>query len=324
MLAQRTLLSIVCPAFQEEEVLPLFHEELAAVLVPLEADFAVEIIYVDDGSSDATLAVLKDMAARDPRIRYFSLSRNFGHQAALTAGLERARGAVIISMDSDLQHPPEIIPRLLEKWQAGHEVVLTIRGDDQRLGLTKRLTSRLFYRIMGALSATDIRVSASDFRLLSRKALDGLLQLKERHRFLRGMVQWVGFPSAEVYFQPGERKAGKTKYTLKRMLRLAGDGLFSFSTAPLRMATYLGVAVLLVGALQTLWFFAGWLLGTDVSAGWTYLMVTTDLLSGAILCSVGILGEYLGRIFEQVKGRPVYVLKEQSNNESLTAQRDAA
>jgi glycosyltransferase involved in cell wall biosynthesis len=315
MSRSRPLLSIVCPAFQEEEVLPLFHKELAAVLDRLEADWRAEVIYVDDGSVDRTLPVLKEMAAADRRIRYFSLSRNFGHQAALTAGMEQARGDIVISMDSDLQHPPEVIPALLEKWREGFDVVLTIRAEDQRLSLTKRLTSKLFYRIMGALSSTDIRMSASDFRLMSRPALNALLRLQEHHRFLRGMVQWIGFRSAEIHFHPRQRQAGKTKYTLRRMLRLAGDGLFSFSTAPLRLATYLGAIALCMGAAHTLWLAVTWLFGSSTtSTGWHYLMVSAEIMGGAILCGLGTVGTHVGRIFEQVKERPLYLVKELSKD----------
>lgn len=329
MAAKLPLLSIVSPAYQEEEVLPMFHRELAAVLARLENTFRVEIIYVDDGSRDHTLAVLKELAADDERVRYFSLSRNFGHQAALTAGLEQARGEVIISMDSDLQHPPAVIPALLAKWREGFDVVLTIRGEDERLGLMKRLTSRLFYRVMAALGDTDIRMAASDFRLLTRKSLGALLQLKERHRFLRGMVQWLGFPAAEVHFQPAARQAGHTKYTLRRMLRLAGDGLFSFSLVPMRLATYLGALAILVGLGHALWFVGDRLAGSStVTLGWTYLLVSLHFIGGAILCSLGILGEYVGRIFEQVKQRPLYVLKDQSRDhlasQALPPHRDAA
>ena len=313
MPAGKTLLSVVCPAYQEEDVLPLFHRRLCEVLNELAADYCVEIIYVDDGSRDRTLPVLRKLTADDERIRYISLSRNFGHQAALSAGLEQARGDVIITMDSDLQHPPALIPTLLEKWREGNDVVLTIRADDQRLGFFKRCTSKLFYRLLGAVSDTEVTGGASDFRLLSRKALDGLLQLKERHRFLRGMVQWVGFRSARVHFQPDQRQAGATKYTLRRMLRLAGDGLFSFSLAPMRLATYAGVLALLVGFVHLAWFVLSLFVNPENAApGWTYLMVTLHFLGGSILCALGILGEYVGRIFEQVKERPLYIVKEQS------------
>lgn len=309
----RLLLSIVCPAFQEEEVLPLFHAALTTVLGSLDAEFDIEIIYVDDGSHDGTLAVIKQLAAQDARIAYLSLSRNFGHQAALTAGLEHARGDVVISMDSDLQHPPAVIPKLLDKWRQGHDVVLTIRDEDRRLGWLKRLTSRLFYQIMAKLSDIDIRMAASDFRLLSRKALDGLLRLTERHRFLRGMVQWLGFPAAEVRFQPDRRHAGQSKYNLHRMLNLAGDALFSFSMVPVRVALYLGLIAVLSGLGLSGWLLIRLVVGIE-TPGWLVLLASTHVLGGAMLSCLGVVGEYVGRTFEQVKGRPLYVLKESSRD----------
>jgi polyisoprenyl-phosphate glycosyltransferase len=325
MSGEKPLVSIVCPAYQEEEVLPLFHRELAAVLVPLEQDYRFEIVYVDDGSGDGTLDVLKLLARQDPRIAYLSLSRNFGHQAALTAGLEHAHGEAIVSMDSDLQHPPRVLPELLQTWQQGYDIVITIRADDQRLSLFKRCTSAAFYRLMSLLSDTDIRLAASDFRLLSRRALQALVQLREQHRFLRGMVQWLGFRSAEVPFRPDERKAGQSKYTLRRMLHLAGDGLFSFSRTPLRLAAYLGLLAAAVGVAHSAWYVFQAVRGADrVSIEIEYLTVTTHLLGGAVLAAVGFLGEYVGRIYEQVKGRPIYIVKDQSPRLAAPSQREAA
>jgi polyisoprenyl-phosphate glycosyltransferase len=325
MSGEKPLVSIVCPAFAEEEVLPLFHRELTAVLEPLEHHYRFEILYVDDGSPDATLDVLKRMAREDPRVAYLSLSRNFGHQAALTAGLEHARGDAVISMDADLQHPPHVLPRLLQAWQQGHDVVITIRADDQRLGRFKRLTSTAFYRLMALLSDTDIRLAASDFRLMSRRAVRALVQLREQHRFLRGMVQWLGFRSAEIAFTPDERRAGQSKYTLRRMLRLASDGLFSFSRAPLRLATYLGLLSVGIGLAHSCWYVIQSVRGVaHAPIEVEYLVLATHVIGGAVLAALGFLGEYVGRIYEQVKGRPVYVLKDQSPRAIADRQREAA
>jgi dolichol-phosphate mannosyltransferase len=303
------LVSIVCPAYLEEEGLPIFHEHLVGVLQSLENRFRFEIIYVDDGSSDRTLEVMQSLAARDPRVGFLSLSRNFGQQAALTAGLEHARGDAVISMDADLQHPPEIIPQLLAEWQAGFEVVITIRAEDDRLGWFKRFSSKVFYRLMKWFSDTEIRFAASDFRLLSRQALQGLLELQERHRFVRGLVQWIGFPIKEIGFRPNERCAGVTKYTLRRMLRLAGDGLFSFSRAPLRAPLWAGAVFIGLSLLHALLAVVGLAQGAATPA-WHYLLLIMTLGIGSLLFSLGIVGEYLGRIHEQVKGRPIYLLKE--------------
>ena len=304
-------LSVVCPAFNEEEVLPLFHAELCAVLGALQGEYEVEILYVDDGSRDGTLDVLRRLAAADARVRYLSFSRNFGHQAALTAGLEHARGDVVVSMDSDLQHPPALLPVLLATWREGHDLVLTLRQDDPRLSPFKRLSSRAFYRLLRWLSDTEVRAAASDFRLMSRKALDALLRLHETHRFLRGMVNWLGFPTATVPFMPASRAGGVSKYTLRRMLTLALDGMLSFSRAPLRLALLLGALLFLLGLAEGTWALAQALF-TPPASGTGVVLAALFLVGGCVLGALGVLGEYVGRIYEQVKGRPHYLLKEVS------------
>lgn len=328
----KLLLSIVCPAYQEEEVLPIFHAELSETLRELDAEYDLEILYVDDGSRDRTLNVLKSMALADGRVRYLSLSRNFGHQAALTAGLEHARGDIVISMDSDLQHPPAVIPKLIAKWREGYEIVLTVREDDPRLGWVKRTTSRLFYRVMSWFSDTDIRIAASDFRLLTRKALDAMMRMKETHRFLRGIVRWIGFPTAELPFAPDERRAGKSKYTFRKMLTLAADGFYSFTTLPLRLPNFLGAVVLAAGAVWGLVFLAQALRGTlEASLLTVYLVLANHLIGGGLLLALGVLGEYVGRIYEQSKARPLYLVKDCSQEYAegvrwaeATPKRDAA
>lgn len=298
------LVSIVCPAFQEEEVLPIFHRHLCGVLAGLESNYRFEILYVDDGSADRTLEVMNTIAATDARVGCLSLSRNFGHQAALTAGLEHARGDAVVSLDADLQHPPEIIADLLREWQAGSDVVITVRGDDPRLSWFKRLSSKMFYAVMKPISETEIRFAASDFRLLSRRAVQALLQLQERHRFVRGLVQWIGFPIKEIEFQPNARCAGVSKYTLRRMLRLAGDGLFSFSRVPLKAPFYFSAAFFALGFLHAVLALAAG------SAAWHYLMIILSWGLASLLASIGVVGEYVGRIHEEVKERPIYLLKE--------------
>jgi dolichol-phosphate mannosyltransferase len=313
--AVRTL-SIICPAFEEEEVLPQFHRELAVVLDRIAGRYETEVIYVDDGSADDTLQVLKGLARADRRVRYLSFSRNFGKEAALTAGLERARGEAVILMDSDLQHPPGLIPVLLEKWQAGAEVVVSIRRDDPQIGVFKKLTSRLFYRVMHWLSETEIPFAGTDYRLMSRRVVDSLLRMRESHRFLRGMVQWLSFPAVEVPFQADSRKAGTTKYTVRRLLALAGDAVISFSRVPLRLSGFLGGAAVLFSILYGAYAGLRWLLAPEgFSAGWAALLCSVYLVGGSVLCALGLVGEYVGRIYEQVKGRPIYVLKDASPEE---------
>ena len=311
MAAPIVKLSIVCPAFEEEEVLPCFHAELCTVLTPLEGEYDLEIIYIDDGSRDGTLAYLRQLAQRDHRVRFLSFSRNFGQQAALTAGMEHARGDVVITLDSDLQHPPNLIPALLDQWRKGHDVVLTYREDDPRLSYFKRVSSRAFNMVMRWLSETPVSSAASDYRLLSRKAVDALLRLHEKHRFLRGMVNWLGFPTTTVAFHPASRGAGVTKYTVRRMLALAIDAMLSFSKLPLRLSLILGALLVVLGALHGTLLLAQTLWSGNVSAA-QLVLVALFIIGGAILCSLGVVGEYVGRIYEQVKARPLYLLKEAS------------
>jgi dolichol-phosphate mannosyltransferase len=305
-------LSIVCPAYEEEPALPAFHQELLRVVGGLEGEFEVEVLYVDDGSRDGTLALLRRLARSDSRVRYLSLSRNFGHQAALTAGLEHAQGDLVVTLDSDLQHPPQLIPQLIECWRRGAEVVLTIRQDEPSLGWFKRFSSRWFYKVMGWLSDTETRPAAADFRLMSRKVVNGLLRLRESHRFLRGMVQWLGFPTTEVPYQPARRVAGKSKYSIRGMFRFACDALFSFSRLPLRLSIFLGLCTTLLGLLLAAATLIQALVppirGSNLGT-WTILSAVA-LVGGTILSSLGIVGEYVGRIYEQVKDRPLYLLKE--------------
>jgi glycosyltransferase involved in cell wall biosynthesis len=317
-------ISIVCPAYEEEEVLPRFHAELCSVLAGLGPDYKVEILYVDDGSRDGTLDYLRGLAVTDPRVRYLSFSRNFGQQAALTAGLECACGDAVITLDSDLQHPPAVIPALLAHWREGCDVVLTLREDDPRLGWFKRMTSRAFNRVMRWLSETEMRAAASDYRLLSRKAVDCLLQLHETHRFLRGMVNWLGFRTATVSFFPAARGAGVTKYTLRRMMALAVDAMLSFSKLPLRLALVLGLLVLLLGIGYGTVVLGRALLAPG-TVEWPYhlLMVVVLLVGGCTLSALGVVGEYVGRVYEQVKGRPLYLLKEVSPELAPAAGRQA-
>lgn len=304
-------LSIVCPAFEEEEVLPRFHAELCAAVAPLEAEYEIEILYIDDGSRDGTLDFLRRLSAGDARIRYLSFSRNFGQQAALTAGMEHATGHAVITLDSDLQHPPCLIPALVEEWRKGHDVVLTFREDDPRLSPFKRLSSRAFNRVMRWLSDTPIGSAASDYRLLSRQAVESLLRLREKHRFLRGMVNWLGFRSTTVAFHPASRGAGATKYTLRRMVALAVDAMLSFSRLPLRLSLLLGIVTVILGIGYGVLILTRALFGVGIE-GYQSVLIALFLIGGAILFSLGVVGEYVGRIYEQVKARPLYLLKEAS------------
>lgn len=320
MSTNKPLLSIVSPVYEEEEALPHFHRVLREVLAGLNDEYDAEIIYIDDGSGDGSLPLLRRLAREDPRVRYYSFSRNFGHQAALTAGLERARGDAVVTLDSDLQHPPALIPTLLQRWKEGHDVVVTLREDNVATGVVRRLATRCFFRLMRLLSEREIREDVSDYQLLSRQAVDSLLRLPETHRFLRGMVNWVGYPTARVPFRVPRREAGVSKFTLRRLTGFAGDALLSFSKVPLRVPFFLGAASVVAGLA-----FAAYGLGCAVVArgplepGWTTVLATLYLIGGSILCSLSLVGEYVGRIYEQVKGRPLYLLKESSPDSGAAA-----
>lgn len=301
-------LSVVVPVFNEEEVLPKFFKELRENLDRVCPDS--EVIFVNDGSSDRTVGVLQELQDEDDRVVVLDLSRNFGHQAALTAGLDLARGDAVLTMDADLEHPPAAIGDFFERWRQGAEVVFGVRRRGQRAGLFKRLTSKGFYWIFARLADVDIQASAPDFRLMDRRAADALRSLRERARFLRGMARWVGFRQSTVEFDPGDRAGGSSGYSLLKMVRFGLDGLISFSKVPIRLTMLMGVMVSL-GAFV----YAGYALYQHVIAGqtipgWTSMVVVLSLLSGVQLLALGMIGEYVGQVYDEVKRRPIYLVRQ--------------
>jgi dolichol-phosphate mannosyltransferase len=321
MTAPLPLVSIVCPAFHEQEVLPHFHAELTRVLGTLESQYHFEILYIDDGSRDKTLEAMKAIAVGDARVRVLSLARNFGKEAALQAGLEHADGEFIITMDTDLQHPPELIPQLLAKAKDPVDLVITVREEYQKPGWFNQLGTKAFYRVLHALSEIEIRKETSDFLLMKRNVADVLMRMQEKHRFMKGLIHWMGFAYAEVPFKPQERTLGHTKFSFLRLMALGKDCLFSFSKKPLTLATTFGSITLLVGLMWALAALVQMIFAVGQTS-WTahYLIVSSHVLAGAILLAIGILGEYLGRIWEQVRSRPNYLLK----FDSQSAQRRSA
>jgi dolichol-phosphate mannosyltransferase len=301
------VLSVVTPILDEEELLPELHARLAAVLDAIGEPW--EIVVVDDGSVDRSRALLEAIAAKDARVRAIFLSRNFGHQAAITAGLDHARGRAVVVIDGDLQDPPEVIKDLVARWRAGFQVVFAVRSDRAGETVWKRATARLFYELIRRLSGTDIPVNVGDFRLMDRKAVDALLGIRERHRFVRGLVTWIGFSQTGVSYARAARSAGETKYPLTRMVRLALDAIFSFSTVPLQISTWLGLATIAVTGMLTLYLLYLKLVAHAVVDGMTTMVATMSLLGGVQLLSLGIVGSYVGRIFEEVKRRPLYVIE---------------
>lgn len=301
-------LSVVVPVYNEAENLEALLKALGPILEAETASW--ECVFVDDGSTDASLEILRRMRARDPRVRFVSLSRNFGHQVALTAGMDHARGKAVLSMDADLQHPPELIPEMIRRWREGNDVVYSVRRYGDGAGFLKRVTSGFFYWLIRKVSRVDIHPDAADFRLLSRRAADSLISLRERDRFLRGLVSWIGFRQIAVPYVARARHGGRTKYSLLRMARLAEDGLISFSSAPLYLATFLGFTVSICSFLYML-VILYWRLFTNLTVqGWTSLIVIVLFLGGVQLVCVGIVGEYVGKIYNEIKRRPLYLIKE--------------
>lgn len=302
----KALLSVISPCYNESKVIGLFYTELKQVLESLE-DLEHEIIFVDDGSTDGTLAQLNQMAQEDPCVRVCSLSRNFGHQIALTAGLDLAEGEAVVMMDCDLQHPPDLIPEMVKKWRQGYDVVSAVRNETEGAPWFKNITSKSFYFLLNSLSNIHIPQGAADFCLLSRRVCKVLQKMPERHRFLRGMISWVGFNRTFMPYQAPRRAGGKSKYTFIKMLSLATEAILSFSSAPLRLATRVGVIITLSGFIYLIWIL---LKLKQAVPGWASLIGVTLILGGCQLIFIGLIGQYLARIFEEVKGRPTYIIKQ--------------
>jgi polyisoprenyl-phosphate glycosyltransferase len=302
------LLSVVAPVYQEEATIERFCAAVSEAL----AGVPYELVLVDDGSTDETPAKLRQLAAADQRIKLVLLSRNFGHQAALTAGLDHASGNVAVTLDSDLQDPPNVIPALLERWRAGADVVYAVRRHRTGESRFKLGTARLFYRLFRSLSSVELEPNSGDFRLLDRRALDALLSMGERSRFLRGMSIWVGFTQDSIPYDRDARYAGKTKFTLGRMLRFSLDAIASFSYRPLQLATALGFVISAVAFVAIPVVIVLKLTG-DYLYGFSTVEITMLLLGGIQLITIGMIGEYVGRIFDEVKGRPLYLVRSRHN-----------
>lgn len=305
----RKSVSIVVPCFNEAEVINPMLDRLGAVCDGLEG-YDCEIILVDDGSKDATPALLKRAARRDPRVKVITFARNFGHQIAVSAGIDAATGDAVVLIDADLQDPPELIPDMIHLWREGYDVIYGQRAARKGESPFKTGTAHAFYRLLNKVSEVPIPLDTGDFRLMTRDVADVLRDMPERHRFLRGMVSWAGFNQTAILYQREGRVAGETKYPLRKMLRFASDAIMAFSTRPLQVAS--GVGLFVAGmALLGILYAIGMRIFTDIWVeGWTMLFIAVLFLGGVQLICLGILGEYIGRIYDQTKGRPLYVVRE--------------
>ncbi|MCG6950030.1 MAG: glycosyltransferase family 2 protein [Acidobacteria bacterium] len=305
-------LSVVIPVYNEEiNILPMY-ERLLAVLDGQVS--GLEILYVDDGSSDSSWEKISELAARDPRVRGLRFARNFGHQAALTAGVDAARGTGVVIIDGDLQDPPEVIPQMVDRWREGSEVVYGQREEREGETWFKLATAKIFYRLLRGITPVEIPVDTGDFRLMGPRAVEAFRAMPERNRFIRGLVSWIGFRQSAVMYKRQAREAGETKFPVRKMLRFALDGITSFSFFPLRLATWTGFAVSVFAFLYIVVVLV--LKATGINwPGYTSLMASILFLGGVQLLMIGIMGEYLARIFDEVKRRPLYLVGEHTDGD---------
>jgi glycosyltransferase involved in cell wall biosynthesis len=308
----KRLISVVIPMYYEEKVAEECYRRLKAVMDG--CGYEYELVFVNDGSRDGTLDILEGIALRDRKVKVLSFSRNFGHQVAVTAGIDKARGSAIVIIDADLQDPPELIVEMLGLWEQGWQVVYAKRKRRKGESVFKRTTASIFYRVLDKLSDTRIPLDTGDFRLIDAKVADELRLMRERNRFLRGMVSWIGFKQVPIEYEREERYAGETKYPLKKMIKLALDGIISFSSKPLKLSQYLGFfAVICAGAVLIYSLLYRLVGGRNLVTGWASIMTTVAFLGGVQLISIGILGEYIGRMYEESKGRPLYIIEKEIN-----------
>lgn len=319
--AQQQLLSVVVPIYNEEKIIDELHARLTPVLEGI-GGLGFEVVLVDDGSSDASWPLMQQLSGRDPRYRSVKLSRNFGHQVAITAGLDHARGDAVVVIDADLQDPPEVIPEMVAKWREGFDVVYGVRESRDGESFLKLWTAGLFYRLLRRFTNVDIPVDVGDFRLLSHRAAAQLRELKEKDRFVRGLVSWMGFNQTGVTYHREARFAGETKYPYSKMIKFALDGITSFSSVPLKLASWLGYATSVLAFLYMLSVFVQKALGYTVP-GFATIMVAMLFVGGVQLICLGIIGEYIGRIFNEIKPRPIYIIDTVVGGEQAVSERAA-
>jgi polyisoprenyl-phosphate glycosyltransferase len=300
-------ISVVIPCFNEEGNIPVLFEKITSQLAKYK-DY--ELIFVDDGSQDNTLTIIKQLATQSENTRYLSFSRNFGHENAIKAGIDNAAGDCIINIDADLQHPPHVIPVLIDKWLEGYDVVYTVRSDEENMSFRNKLTSRIYYKMFNYLSDTKIAETASDFRLIDRKVADVIKSLKENFLFMRALLSWIGFKHAFVVYKPEPRFSGQTKYSVSKLFRLAFTGITSFSIRPLQISIVLGCIIAFLAFLYGLYVIYIVCFTDKAVQGWASITASVLFIGGLQLIMIGILGEYLGKLFMENKRRPNYIIKE--------------
>ena len=306
-------ISVVVPMYYEEEVAKECYSRLKDVLKKIE-NYSYEIIFINDGSKDKTLEILKEVAKENKNVKIISFSRNFGHQCAVTSGLRYVTGDAIVIIDADLQDPPELIPEMIKLWEEGNEVIYGKRKSREGESRFKLLTASMFYKTLNALSDVEIPKDTGDFRLVDRKVVEVINSLPEHNKFLRGLFSWVGFKQTPFEYERKERYAGKTKYPLKKMLKLAQDGIFSFSIKPLKIVGAMGILSVIISIILFVYAVLSYALNwNNLTPGWTSLMVTITFLGGMILISLWMIGEYIGRIYDETKRRPEYIIEETFN-----------
>lgn len=305
------MISIVTPVYNEEGNVVFFHEEITKVMKTTGMDY--ELIYVNDGSKDRTDELIRELAEKDSHVRAITFARNFGHQTAITCGMDFARGDAVITMDGDMQHPPELIPLLLEKWKDGYDIVQTIRTSTEDSGFIKKITSAGYYKIINSISKTPVTPGGSDFRLMNRKSLDVFLRFREHARFIRGIVGGLGFKQTTIKFEAPARHAGVSKFSMNKMLHFAMDGILTNSTTPLRAAFYAGAVSGFIGILLILHVLYSYLVGNTVP-GWATMTILIAFFGSANLVGLGIIGEYIGRIYEESKDRPLYWISDDTDS----------
>lgn len=312
--------SIVVPLYNEELVIAETYKRLTQVMQTADGEY--ELVFVNDGSRDKTENMAREIVEHDPRVKLINFSRNFGHQTAITAGMDNSTGQAVVVIDADLQDPPEVILQMIERWKEGYDVVYGKRTVRKGETIFKKATAKIFYRFLSAMTNIDIPVDTGDFRLLDRKVIDAMGRLTEKNRYVRGLVSWVGFKQASVEYVREERFAGETKYPLKKMLRFAGDAITSFSYKPLKLAGYLGYTVSFLSFLYLLYVIIRKLVIGDFGAGWASTVAISLFFNGIILIVLGIMGEYIGRIYDECKNRPLYIISEKVGFDEGTDEKD--